>query len=59
MVPRLLNGLDEKGEAHPNPSVVRSKTRHYGMMVEQAPALVAALTEWRDCALSFGRRPNR
>jgi hypothetical protein len=50
-----VNGLDAKGEARPNTDVVRSKTRHYGMMVEQAPALVAALTEWRDWALSFAQ----
>jgi hypothetical protein len=47
-----LKGLDENGEVRPNPSVVRSKAQHYGQMVEKAPTIVAALTEWRDRALS-------
>jgi hypothetical protein len=48
-----MRDLDAKGEVRPNTDVVRSKTQHYGMMVEKAPALVAALIEWRDWALSF------
>jgi hypothetical protein len=43
---------DAAGTPRQDTPVIRSKTLHYTQMAEKAPALVAALIDWRDRALS-------